>query len=93
MPEREGKLTMRVAVKGLMAHITVSDNGTGIPEEIANQLFKPYVTAKQSGTGIGVWLSHRIIAKHNGVLRFRTSRKTGRSGTCFRASLPMPQIA
>jgi signal transduction histidine kinase len=89
MPSGRGKLTMRVRTMGSLAHITVLDNGSGIPAAIASRLFAPYVTGKEFGTGIGVWLSHRIITKHQGTLRFKTCRKEGRSGTCFRVSLPI----
>ncbi|MBB5060525.1 signal transduction histidine kinase [Granulicella aggregans] len=86
----DGKGHICVSVKRCpdCIHITVTDNGPGIPEGFASRLFEPYVTSKASGTGLGLWLSSRIIAKHGGTLRFRTSRTGGRTGTTFRINLP-----
>ena len=73
---------------GRTIHILISDNGAGIPDKFASWLFEPYVTSKDSGTGLGLWLSNRVIAKHSGTLRFCSSQRKGRTGTSFRISLP-----
>jgi signal transduction histidine kinase len=93
LPRGEGRISVRVKSTGQSVHILVSDNGEGIPDEFSSRLFEPYVTSKISGTGLGLWLSHRIVSKHRGTLRFRSSRKQGRSGTSFRISLPLAQLA
>lgn len=85
----KGRICVSVKSCSQCMHITVSDNGPGIPEQFANRLFEPYVTSKTSGTGLGLWLSTRIISKHRGTLRFRTSRREGRTGTTFRIQLPV----
>jgi signal transduction histidine kinase len=92
LPRDEGRISIRVKSSGQSVHILVSDNGEAIPEEFSPRLFEPYVTSKISGTGLGLWLSHRIVSKHKGALRFRSSRKQGRSGTSFRISLPLAQL-
>jgi signal transduction histidine kinase len=84
----KGRICVSVKRCPRCVHMTVSDNGPGIPERYANHLFEPYVTSKASGTGLGLWLSTRIITNHHGTLRFRTSRREGRSGTIFRIQLP-----
>jgi signal transduction histidine kinase len=89
----QGRLVIRVSVSGPMAHITVCDNGSGIPSEVASRMFEPYVTSKESGTGIGLCLSHRIIENHRGHLSFKISRQGGQSGTSFRISLPRCEAA
>jgi signal transduction histidine kinase len=92
LPRSEGRISVRIRSSGQRVHILISDNGEGIPDNFSTRLFEPYITSKTSGTGLGLWLSHRIISKHRGTLRFRTSRKKGRSGTSFRISLPSTQI-
>jgi signal transduction histidine kinase len=88
LPRGEGKICVRVKPQFDSIHITISDNGSGIPEHYASRLFEPYVTSKESGTGLGLWLSQRIVTKHRGTLRFRTSERPERRGTSFRISLP-----
>jgi signal transduction histidine kinase len=88
LPHGTGRISVRVKRNSQFVHILVSDNGAGIPDKFASRLFEPYVTSKDSGTGLGLWLSKRIITQHRGTLRFRSSQRKGRSGTSFRISLP-----
>lgn len=74
-------------------HLTVTDNGPGVPESFQSTLFEPYITSKATGTGLGLWLSRRIVERHSGSLRFRTSRHSHRRGTTFRLSLPAKRAA
>jgi signal transduction histidine kinase len=48
--------------------ITVKDNGPGILPENLNEIFTPFFTTKESGTGIGLSLSKQIIRNHGGTL-------------------------
>ncbi len=88
-PREEGKLLIRVKARTQGVHLIVCDNGTGIPGHMQARLFEPYLTTKVSGTGMGLWLSKRIITKHQGSMRFRSSQEKGRSGTAFRITLPV----
>jgi signal transduction histidine kinase len=69
--------------------ITVADNGSGIPRNHLRQIFEPfYTTKKDTGTGLGLWVSRGIVQKHGGSIRVR-SRASGRStGTVFSIFLP-----
>jgi PAS domain S-box-containing protein len=70
-------------------HVTVTDNGPGIPAAKQKQIFEPFFTTKgQSGTGLGLWVSRGIVQKHGGEIRFRSSTRPGRSGTTFSIFLP-----
>ena len=89
VPRENGRISFRVRTRGQFVHIMISDNGKGMPGEVAGRLFEPYMTTKTKGTGLGLWLSKRIIAKHNGTLRFRTSQRAGQCGTSFRITLPL----
>lgn len=89
----QGRICVGVRRCPQCINMTVSDNGPGIPDSFAAHLFEPYVTSKASGTGLGLWLSRRIITKHGGSLRFRTSLTQGSTGTTFRISLPSPVAA
>jgi signal transduction histidine kinase len=89
MPENGAVLCLRMRTDKERAHITISDNGHGIPPSVRKSLFEPYVTHKSTGTGVGLWLSKRILDKHQGTIRFRSSHEPGKSGTTFRVSLPI----
>ena len=52
--------------------IQVSDNGTGIPGEILEQIFVPFFTTRENGSGIGLSLSREIMRSHGGTLQVRS---------------------
>jgi signal transduction histidine kinase len=81
-----GTLTLRTARNGTAAMVSVSDTGSGMSDEVTTQLYKPFFTTKQGGTGLGLALTQQIVAEHDGRIDFET--KPG-SGTTFTLSLPL----
>ncbi len=57
--------------------IKVCDNGKGMPEEVLNQLGKPFFTTKEKGTGIGIPLCKKIIEDHGGTYRIKSTYNIG----------------
>jgi PAS domain S-box-containing protein len=79
----------RTGAQGLC--ITVADNGVGMGEDTLHHIFEPFFSTKGiTGTGLGLWICHEIVAKHDGTLRVRSRlASAGRSGgTIFRLFLP-----
>jgi PAS domain S-box-containing protein len=69
--------------------VLIADNGSGIRAEDRARIFEPFFTTRRdSGTGLGLWLSEGIVRKHGGGIRLRTSTRTGRNGTAFAIFLP-----
>ncbi|HEX4650061.1 MAG TPA: PAS domain-containing protein [Granulicella sp.] len=69
--------------------LTVADSGEGISPAVMKRVFEPFFTTKgDSGTGLGLWVSQEIIARHEGGLRVRSSQREGLSGTVFTVFLP-----
>jgi signal transduction histidine kinase len=66
--------------------LTVTDNGSGISPEIKSTIFELLRTNKDSGMGIGLWLSKTIVESHQGSIIFNTAIN---SGTCFTVRLPL----
>jgi len=82
---------IRAGVNGRLpgVRVTIADNGSGIRAEDRTRIFEPFFTTRRdSGTGLGLWLSEGIVRKHGGSIRLRTSTRTGRSGTAFAVFLP-----
>ncbi len=69
--------------------ITIADTGFGIPPEHLENIFEPFFTTKKdTGTGLGLWVSRELVAKHGGTLRVRSRTAKPRSGTLFSIFLP-----
>jgi len=68
----------------LPLEICVRDNGPGVPEDIAGNLFDPFVTNKASGSGLGLALVAKVIGDHGGVVEFESRPRR----TTFRTLLP-----
>lgn len=87
-PAGEVRLTAR-ATKGAdgrdVLEIGVADSGPGIPPDVAAQIFDPFFSTKEGGTGLGLPIAARIVEKHGGFLQFfpRNPR-----GTTFAVTLP-----
>jgi nitrogen fixation/metabolism regulation signal transduction histidine kinase len=62
-------------------NVEVIDNGNGIPDEILENIFVPFYTTKQGGSGIGLSISRQIMKLHNGSL---TVDSTSKAGTAFK---------
>ena len=86
----------RVAVCGEIVHgeeagfqrISVTDNGQGIPANVAAKLFRPFFTTKAEGTGLGLAVVQKIIVQHGGQVEVR-NRPEG--GAEFIVTLPLPR--
>jgi signal transduction histidine kinase len=76
-----------VAIDDLPAgvEVTVADRGAGIPPELRDRLFHPFVTGRAGGVGLGLALAHRIVTLHGG--RIRLEDRPG-GGTAARLLFP-----
>jgi two-component system, NtrC family, sensor kinase len=82
-----GSITLRTGVVKDLVTVEVSDTGEGIPPEYLNRIFDPFFTTKPvgKGTGLGLWISRSIVAKHGGTLSVKSTLGVG---TTFTISLP-----
>jgi two-component system nitrogen regulation sensor histidine kinase GlnL len=77
------------AVRDLPVEISFTDNGKGIPADIRDCLFEPFVTSKAGGSGLGLPLVQKIVAAHGGMVDFDS--QAGR--TVFRVRLPLTRLS
>jgi len=76
--------------------IRIADSGPGIPAELREQIFNPFVTTKKSGVGLGLSIVSKIIDGHHGSIRIENSDASGdgkKTGACFVIFLPAAKEA
>ncbi|MDH5178464.1 MAG: ATP-binding protein [Gammaproteobacteria bacterium] len=59
--------------------LRIEDNGPGIPEQLFEQLFEPYVTTKPKGSGLGLAIVKKIVEEHGGIIRAENLPRGGAS--------------
>jgi len=81
-----GELTIHVGNDRENVRIEVIDTGTGIPEDLLQQIFRPFFTTKHRGSGLGLAITRGIVERHGG--RLEAESKTG-IGSKFVLVLPI----
>ncbi len=78
---------IHIEVKKLEQHVVIrfSDEGCGIPLSTLEKIGKPFYTTKETGTGLGLMISSKIIREHNGTLQLRSEMN---QGTTIEITLP-----
>ena len=70
--------------------VSVEDSGTGMEKDVLENLFRPFFTGKEGGTGLGLTVSQGIVQEHEGWIEVES--KPGK-GSIFRVYLPSPREA
>jgi PAS domain S-box-containing protein len=81
-----GILRLRTEADDAYVSISFVDSGQGISPEEIGQLFQPYFTTKQDGTGLGLMIVQRIVREHGGMIEVESNKDRG---TTFRVRLPI----
>jgi signal transduction histidine kinase len=88
--DRDGEIGITTRSEGSgrkrWAHVTVSDNGAGIPEDVRSKIFVPNFSTKTSGTGLGLAIVRQSVEDLLGEIDFVTSEE---EGTSFWIRLPL----
>jgi signal transduction histidine kinase len=85
-----GTLQRRIVIEAIKAdkslHLSISDNGIGVPHAFKSQLFSLLSTTKQTGMGLGLWLCKHIITRYGGSIHHQD---VVGGGATFRIELPI----
>ena len=79
-------ITVATEFRGDMVEVVVGDNGPGLPPEIGERVFEPFVSTKPDGIGIGLSICRTIVEAHGGRIAVDTGKKRGAE---FRFSVPV----
>jgi signal transduction histidine kinase len=80
-----GRLEVSISKLDSAYRFLFSDTGTGIPADALDRVFEPYYSTKDTGTGLGLAVTKKIVDEHGG--RIRVESELGR-GTTFEVDLP-----
>ena len=73
LKQEDGQIRLVAEKNKEAVRIKVTDNGPGIPESIIDQVFIPFYTTKEEGSGIGLSLSRQIMRLHQGTIDIQTT--------------------
>jgi two-component system nitrogen regulation sensor histidine kinase NtrY len=76
-PDKEGVIKVNIEKGKDNIVVSVSDNGTGIPESLRNRMFTPNFTTKSSGTGLGLSIAKRYVENAGGKIWFESETDKG----------------
>src|SRR6185437_10503271 len=85
-----GNLNVAVLVAGDWVEVEVTDTGSGICGEVLPKIFQPFVSSKETGLGLGLVISRRIVEDHGGTIE--AANRAG-GGAVIRVKLPAHETA
>jgi signal transduction histidine kinase len=87
MGEQGGELKVRIRpMEGNAVAVEVEDSGPGVPPEMKEQIFNPFVTTKKTGVGLGLAIVSKIVDAHGGSVKLVSPPN---QGACFRVTFPV----
>jgi two-component system sensor kinase FixL len=83
--ERKGLVVSAVSREGDLVEVTVTDTGVGVAADAAEEIFRPLMTTKPEGMGIGLPICRSIVERHGGRLWVESNNG---GGAVFRFTIP-----
>ena len=81
--EEGGTIEISTFREGVKLRIDVRDDGHGIPERLRGRVFQPYVTTKETGTGLGLFVSRNIVEQNGGRIELTETSSKGTTFTVY----------
>ncbi|CAN5281286.1 hypothetical protein BH09SUM1_BH09SUM1_30430 [soil metagenome] len=96
MEAMKGPGTLRIRTRlasdrtlGPCVKCSVEDSGVGIEEEKHAKIFEPFFTTRSGGTGLGLFISNKLVKRHNGFIKVKSAPG---AGSTFTVTLPLEKI-
>ena len=88
--DRPADAAIRITTQrsGSRIQLSVSDHGSGFPEQLMARIFEPYVTTKSRGTGLGLAIVKKIVDEHQGEISIQSAPGQGATVNIF---FPLPE--
>ena len=83
--QQDALINITLEVSDNMVLVHIADNGPGLADKVMQNLFKPFISTKESGMGVGLSICHSIIEAHGGQITVTSEPNVG---ACFTIQLP-----
>lgn len=83
---QHAEVKIRIEVINQIVIMHIADNGPGLAAKVMQNLFKPFITTKEQGMGVGLSICHSIIEAHGGNIMVTSEAN---KGACFSIQLPL----
>ena len=91
-PPARRHVTIRTEVRAADVEVSVCDTGSGLPAQIKDTLFTPFVTTKAQGLGIGLTIARTIVDVHGGTIDAHNNPEGGATFTVILRRSERPKI-
>jgi signal transduction histidine kinase len=78
----KGRVELACRRDGDRAELTVADDGPGVPDDVLERMFEPFVTTKVRGTGLGLAIARQAVEAHGGAIAYRRSAEPASWSAC-----------
>jgi len=85
-PKTGKEISVDASIHENKLHLRIRDNGCGIDKEVIDNIFDPFYSTKETGTGLGLYIVNTEIENNNGTIAVESAK--GR-GTVFDVTLPI----
>jgi two-component system sensor histidine kinase HydH len=90
--DESGEINIRAGLinSGQALRLEIQDDGSGIPEEVKDKIFEPFLTTREKGTGLGLAIVKKIVDNHGGSIFVESPPAGNIKGSKFIINLPVP---
>jgi signal transduction histidine kinase len=88
MKDKGGKLAIHAEVENKHVKVSIQDNGPGMAKKQLDQIFEPFYTTKEEGTGLGLYITKQLVERNGGAIKVESQEN---EGTIFFLTFPLAE--